>query len=144
MFNVLIYGVNDKGFGQILSTKITELDLNQIDLDKVAIIILQDEITRIKRYIFGVTYRALLIKNNVENFYKSATFSGKDGSRSWAHIVTYNSAELFIGSPLHVLQMMDIITKCCKDNIPFWQLNNIIKEYSEKYHISCFTNVTLN
>lgn len=137
----MVYGVNSNGFGMLLNTKLVDFDMNQIDLDEISIIILQDSTTRIKRYIFGMTYRALLVKNSILGFYKTATFTGKDGSIIWTYPVSYIDAEIFTASPVHVLQMVGMASECCKRRMPLWQIDNKIKEYAEKYVISCFTNV---
>lgn len=139
MFKFIFYGFTDKGLGILRTVKSNELNVNEIEFDDVLFIIVEDEKTHIKRYIFSLVYRSRIVKNNIDGFYKHLTIAGKKGTRSWVQIINYTDAEILSASPIHVLQMVQMIADWDKNGASFWKINNTIKEYSEKYYINCYT-----
>lgn len=143
MFKIIFYGVTDKGLGELRKVRCNELDLNEIEFDDVSFVVVEDSKTHIKRYIFSMIYRSVIVKNNVDRLYKSLTLFGKKGLKSWVQIINYCDAEIFSASPVHVLQMLGIIVEANKNGMSFWRINNLVKEHAEKYNIKCYTGVTV-
>lgn len=144
MFKVSLYGYTSDGFGYLSTIDIKNIDFKQLSLDNVAIVVIEDKITSLKRYIIGVNTQTEIVQNEaLKGFYKAVTFRGGAGKKNWTHIVSYCNAEIFWASIGDIQLIIESLRHDCISGKAFWYMDEKVKDYIIAHHITCFTNTVL-
>lgn len=129
MFNVTLYGCDKEGFGSLQTKSIEEIDLNSVFNENVAIVVIEDVTTKMKRYIMGISSKVYCSKCEISGFYKSITYAGQNNSKYWTAVLSFTGAEIFNISLQDVFKILSIIKKNCLENSPFWKINKEVENY---------------
>ena len=144
MFKVTMYGLISDVYGNFGAMDIKNVDFEQLSSDNVAVVIIEDKVTSIKRYILAVNTQTRIVRNEITQFFrKSVTLQGSDGNMNWAQIIGYCDAEIFLISVEHMLKIVEILMQDCIGEKPFWYMNEKVRNYALEHHIACYTNIAL-
>ena len=86
MFKVSLYGYSADTFGYLCAVNIKEIDFEHFASDDIAIVVIEDELTRLKRYILGVNTQTEIVQNEaLKGFFKAVTFHGGRNKKNWTN-----------------------------------------------------------
>lgn len=137
MFAAVLYGLSDNGFGSTLRLELGNCNFEEVEFDSVAVVVIEDMVTSIRRYIFCISDKASITANEVARFYKATTFSGSNGKKSWTQVISHIDSEIFNVSTEHMIEILKMLNSECAHSNPFWKINNMLNEYVKQHNIEC-------
>lgn len=143
MFKVSLYGYSSDVFGYLGTEDIKDIDFERLSSDDISIVVVEDKVTNLKRYIMGVNTRTEIVQNEaLKGFFKAVTFHGGREKKSWTHIVSYCSAEIFWLSIEDIQTIVMNLKHDCVSGRAFWYMDEKVKEYAEEHNIASFTDIS--
>ncbi len=124
------FGVANDSFGELSCNDVKDFQIEELDYERTALVSVEDEYQRSVCFIFNPDF-AKIKENDLMSRRKEIAFTGSKGMLAWFYCSSYFEAEIFSARPVHLVNLVEIVTKEWKN---VQKMHKKMRRYANKYN----------